>query len=466
MVVIKIVLSSFLLQKATCFTPTTTLSRYPPLALSRGVSSVRRTTTAFAQDNDDDDDDDEKKVNPFQDPNYPDLEFVDYSDPEYVVDQGIGDEFVAEDTTEAEIEAMREDRRRRNDEFQFETYFETFLKKGEAFNGEWTIYKTSTFLGLESDENGHPRLVRAQQPIKVTSSAYRVELESESNKFRVDGSRICHEEVIVKEENDNDTDDSMSDEDKQVIEHMAKLTEDEIMGNKYWPDQLSAIDFRGEQGIMVVGNGHTICSAVPLLEEGTEEGVGPYSEMRTEMGIWDGDLRMRVKFDYSVIEAEKKAFQDAATTTTPPLHLKSMTVCREARGRWPKNSIANDDGMMMLSEEDLKESEILFGIPGGELYDPPLVGSDEQAEQYMLVGLDGGATVLFPYLMNQDPDAFNGKGWVTSLDWSPSAQRYQLDRKVKGGKDILGLRTLELSEVQSADAKTYQPRDGGADMRQ
>mmetsp|Transcript_937 Transcript_937/g.1159 ORF Transcript_937/g.1159 Transcript_937/m.1159 type:complete len:237 (-) Transcript_937:29-739(-) len=236
------------------------------------------------------------------------------------------------------------------------------------------------------------------------------------------------------------------------------------MGNKYWPDQLSPKDFRGPQGIMCVGNGHTICSAVPLSEAETKEGVGPYAEMRTEIGIWDGDLRMRVKFDYSIIESERKAFQETGTLL-PPLYLKSMTVCREARGKWPKNSIADE---VMVSEADLIESEVLFGIPGaqGGLYDPPPVGSDEQAEQYMLMDLEGGGTVLFPYLINQDLNAFNGFGWVTSLDWSPGAQRYQLDRKVKGGKDILGLRTLELSEVRSADAETYRPRDGGVDMRQ
>jgi hypothetical protein len=100
------------------------------------------------------------------------------------------------------------------------------------------------------------------------------------------------------------------------------------------------------------------------------------------------------------------------------------------------------------------------------LYDPPPVGSEEQASQYMSLNLDGGATVLFPYLMDQDPETHPGSGWVTSLDWTPGDLRYQVDRKVNGGKGLLGLRTLELSEVQGATADTWRPNDGGSNMRQ
>ena len=63
-------------------------------------------------------------------------------------------------------------------------------------------------------------------------------------------------------------------------------------------------------------------------------------------------------------------------------------------------------------------------------------------------------------------EAFEGNGWVTSFDWAPGTQRYQVDRKVQGGLGLRNLRTLELSEVQSADADQYRPRDGGSDMRQ
>jgi hypothetical protein len=142
---------------------------------------------------------------------YPDLEFIDYSDPNYVIDQGMGDEFFPtptaaagrdnnnndDDDTEQQIEAMREDRRRRNDEFQFETYFEKILKNGDEYCGEWTVYKTSTFLdGVPDEDAGYPRLVRARHPLKVKSRAYKIKVDTDSE-FRVDGERICHEEIQV-----------------------------------------------------------------------------------------------------------------------------------------------------------------------------------------------------------------------------------------------------------------------------
>jgi hypothetical protein len=232
------------------------------------------------------------------------------------------------------------------------------------------------------------------------------------------------------------------------------------MSKTYWPEQLQAYDFRGSKGIMCVGAAHTICSAIPLLEGATEH-EGPFAEMRTEVGISDGDLRMRIKLDYSVFENEMEAFKKSHAKP-PPLHLKSIAVCRELKGKWPNN--AKDT----ISVSDMLASEALFGIPGasGGLYDPPPVGSEQQAGQYMMLDLEGGATVLLPFLMDQDPDAHDGYGWVTSLDWTPGRLRYQVDRKVLGGKSILGLRTLELSEVQGKDAERYRPRDGGSDMRQ
>mmetsp|Transcript_25848 Transcript_25848/g.31871 ORF Transcript_25848/g.31871 Transcript_25848/m.31871 type:complete len:110 (-) Transcript_25848:1181-1510(-) len=38
-------------------------------------------------------DDEENPFNPYADPNYPELEFVNYDDPEYEVDQGVTDEY-------------------------------------------------------------------------------------------------------------------------------------------------------------------------------------------------------------------------------------------------------------------------------------------------------------------------------------------------------------------------------------
>jgi hypothetical protein len=196
---------------------------------------------------------------------------------------------------------------------------------------------------------------------------------------------------------------------------------------------------------------------VPLLEKALHETEhrGPFSEYRAELGIQEGQARFRVKLDYSVLPDDG--------SSTPPLHLKSMTVCRETRSAWPRMATT-----AAAVEDRVQPAESLFAPPGaaGGLYDPPPVGSDAQAAQYMLLDLEGGATVLLPYLLDQDPTAHGGEGWVTSLDWTPGEIRYQVDRKVHGGDKLLGLRTLELSEVRQADAEQYRPRDGGRDMRQ
>jgi hypothetical protein len=170
-----------------------------------------------ANDNDDEEDEDDenepKKVNPFADPNYPDLEFVDYSDPEYQVDQGTGEEFSDPTSTDEEIEAMRQDRRRRNDEYQFQTYFSNFLKSGDEYKGEWTVYKTSTFLpSMEVQADGLPRLVKAGKPLKVVSSAYKTKVVTDSP-HPTDKERIRHEERAVSEsEIDSDDDDDDDDD--------------------------------------------------------------------------------------------------------------------------------------------------------------------------------------------------------------------------------------------------------------
>lgn len=408
----------------------------------------------------DDGDNEEAQENPAADPDYPDLEFIDYSDPEYQVDQGNNEELFAADSTDAEIEAMREDRRRRNDEFQFQTYFSDCLQSGDEYKGEWTVYKTSTFLpDLEVPQDGLPRLVKAGQVLNVISSAYKTTVKSKS-KYPTDAERIRHEENAVSDKDSDsykewaaalDTQDDDDDDDESSQSPEAVRTEKEIMGNTYWPEQLAANDFRGPQGIMVVGAAHTIATGVTMSGEDIAAGdhAGPFIEYRTEVGLHANQLRMRVKFDYSVLESE-------ADLSTPALHLKSMTVCRETRGMWPRSG---KEGAI---------ADALFGEAGavGGLYDPPPVGSDEQAGQYMLLDLVGKATVLFPFKIDQDPDAHEGYGWVTSLDWTPSDMRYQVDRKVKGGAEILGLRTLEVTEVQGSEADRYRPSDGGEDMRQ
>jgi hypothetical protein len=403
----------------------------------------------------------EKKdeINPYADPNYPELEFVNYDDPEYRVDQGVGDEFSDPTSTEEQIEAMREERRVKNDEYQFETYYRDILKEGQEYKGEWLVYQS-----VQDDPvvgGGLPRLaIMSGEPLKVISRGERIEINSSSSSTaaaaaaaalennRLEHTRLVHHEMIY-----TDMDEKKSPEQVQA--------ETEIMNSKYTPLEISSRDFRGEQGIMCVGNAYTICSAVPLNEgqyqqAGETTHAGPFSQYRSELGIQSNLLRFRIKLDYAVRANEQE------TQDLPPLHLKSLIVCRETLGMWPRNE-------KYKSKAEAMTGEALFGPPGasGGLYDPPPVGSEEQASQYMKLDLEGGATLLFPYLMDQNPDVYPNSGWVTSLDWTPAGPyRYQVDRKVNGGKGILGLRTLELSEVASSNAADWRPKDGGADMRQ
>jgi hypothetical protein len=390
-----------------------------------------------------------KKENPYQDPNYPELEFIDYSDPEYQVDQGVGDELydptASKLETEEQIEALREERRVRNDEFQFETYYKEILKEGKEYKGEWTIYTTSTFSD-EVQDKGIPKVRQSSKPIKVISRGERIQVESpELVRYRLQNERLLHHEKVYTDPDDEEkTPDQL-------------MQEETIMALTYWPEELASIDFRGQQGIMCVGNGYTICTALKLHEGSLSSPVheGPFSEYRSELGIQYEELRFRVKLDYAVTEADKQA------SALPPLRLRRFIVCRETLEMWPR---ARNYKSAIQGLTDV----VLFGPAGAEngLYDPPRIGSEEQAGQYLLLDLEGGATLLLPFIMDQDPMVYPESGWVTSLDWSPGRYRFQVDRKVNGGKDILGLKTLELSEVESADAATYRPRDGGADMRQ
>ena len=348
---------------------------------------------------------------------------------------------------------MREDRRCRNDEFQFETYYADCLKSGDEFKGEWTVYRTSTFLDTAEEENvdGAPAFRKSSKMRKVVSNGSRFTVEPPPNDdfaMKVDGERILHNERVAEAKD--------FEEDEEWEEAIEKSSDPDsgIVGLPYWSDKLSPFDFRGEAGVMCVGSCYTICDGRPLSEAGFEnEHDGPFSELRTEIGILYKRMRFRVKWDYRVKD-------DDVNKKEPDLHLYSMVVCRETRGRWPRYNTKQNI--------DLSDSERLFGAPGasGGLYDPPLVGSDEQAAQYCALDLEGGATVLFPYKMNQEEGAHDGNGWVQSLDWTPGRIRYQADRKFLSGKKIKGLKTLELSEVEGASADQWRPNDDGQNMRQ
>jgi hypothetical protein len=410
----------------------------------------RHRSNSFLQATSPEDDEDEKPFNPYADPNYPDLEFVNYDDPEYVVDQN--DEYFSnsfDSTEEEEVEAMREERRLRNDEYQFETYHADFLKAGEKFKGEWTVYRTSTFLtdGQQNDDSGIPSFKKEKQVRKVVSSGKKILLDPPEGGFqnRLDGERIVHEERLA-EAHDFEEDDEW--------EEVISAANDDIVGKPYAPEEMTSFDFRGPAGVMCVGDAWTTAHGVPMhnRDNSDDKYDGPFSELRTEIGLKYKRMRFRVKWDYRVKPDD--------TEEVPPLHLYSMIVCRESRERWPRYSNGKnvDDSI----------GEKLFGEPGaqGGLFDPPPVGTDEQASQYMVLDLEGGATVLFPFKIDQHDNSHKGNGWVQSLDWNPGRLRYQADRKMFGGKKLRGLKTLELSEVESEDVDRWRPNDNGLDMRQ
>jgi hypothetical protein len=263
----------------------------------------------------------EKEENPYQDPNYPDIEFVNYDSPEYqAVDQGTGDEFSDPESTEEQVEAMREERRMRNDEFQFETYYKDVLRNGEEYKGEWTIFQTSTFLTNEEKMPApFPKLKKVGEPFKVYSKGKRLEIESsDPAQFRLENQRLVHGERLFQN----------SDDSPPIPEDIQKLQQ-HVVNTKYAPAQLSSNDFRGHQGNMCVGNGFTVATAMSL-NDGTPAEEGPFSEYRTEVGIQTDQLRFRVKLDYAVREVERK------DTALPSLHLRTMTLCRETLGMWPR----------------------------------------------------------------------------------------------------------------------------------
>jgi hypothetical protein len=120
-----------------------------------------------------------------------------------------------------------------------------------------------------------------------------------------------------------------------------------------------------------------------------------------------------------------------------------------------------------MQQEEI--SRALFGPPGA-----PVESEERAISNYMLLNLEGGATLLLPYRLDQHSEEEGGEGvgtredhssrlgWVTSLDWTPGRIRHQLDRKVIGGTKLKGLHTLELSKVKGEE----RPKDRGSNMWQ
>jgi len=424
-------------------------------------------------DNDNNTDDDEINAteNPYADPNYPDLEFINYDDPNYVVDQGLDESFAPTDDTEEKIEEMREERRRKNDEYQFETYSKNMLLIEESstsssrpYLGEWTVYRTDTFLdgndGNEDEDNvpsSPPKILKGNNVLHVVSTGERSKEQVDGGDEGDNGDRLLHHERIATADDPNPP--PLQSFSGGTFNGTPTDFELNAFGERYTPELMRHFDFRGSAGIMCVGNAYTVCNAVPLSEK--EEGGalfdGPFSELKVEVGIKSGDDRFRVKMDY---RSTSKTIKDGGVDNSAPiLHLYSLIVCRESSsGEWP--CAGDGDGSLFGPP---------IGAPGG-LYDPPPVGGDKQAEAYYVsIDLEGESTVLLPHTIDQiGEDGAGGTvlGWVWSLDWTPGKMRYQADRKVKGGVGLRGLRTLELSEVQGNDADRWRPSGGAEDMRQ
>ena len=87
--------------------------------------------------------------------------------------------------------------------------------------------------------------------------------------------------------------------------------------------------------------------------------VGPFKEYRVELGICVNDeARFRIKLNYNLLNE----MNHIDILSPPPLHLKTMVVCRESADKWPRSS---------------EMARSLFGAPAGApggLYDPPTIG--------------------------------------------------------------------------------------------
>lgn len=235
------------------------------VAGQRRARSIALGSTAPQGGEEEESEDEKDTTNPYADPSYPDLEFVNYDDPEYVVDQGVDDEFFGgssknKDSTEEEIEEMREDRRKRNDEFQFQTYFRDVLQNGEAeFKGEWTVYQSGKFRSEESKQkatSGPPELFQAtKEPLTVVSRGSKEIKGNDTSKYDVNAERLLHSEQTEQASLMGDDGIAAFEATVDSGEKTAARVdwEKDIVGKLYWPETLKARDFRGEQGIMVCG---------------------------------------------------------------------------------------------------------------------------------------------------------------------------------------------------------------------
>jgi len=145
---------------------------------------------------------------------------------------------------------MREEGLRRNDEFQFETFYQ-MLGEGNTYFGEWTTY--------DAVGEGVPELKKRDGVREIVSRGEKLVLDPDAE-WRVDG-----EALVLHEE------------------------------ERCCPARITSRDFRGPQGLMCVGGAYTTCVTTPSSES------GPFSNLRAEVALTFEHLRFRIKLSYDAV---------------------------------------------------------------------------------------------------------------------------------------------------------------------
>ncbi|GMI59904.1 hypothetical protein ScalyP_jg2793 [Parmales sp. scaly parma] len=367
---------------------------------------------------------------PDENGNENEYEIFDYENSEYELDQGLSSDSDSlplsstVDKTDDEIEEMREERRIRNDQFQFEKFFETV--SGD-WRGAWDVYDVV----FNSGPLDFP-IIQKAKPLRVLSEISRTTVDADRSLIESFDYLTCSEVVLSEDENFGDSIDDGFGEAKKTSNDEPDLKFASSTSSTY-PSKLTQRDFRGVQGNMLVANVWTVCSTEP-----PNVITGPYEKLNIEVGIRYGEIRLKLKLNY--VESNSL------------LKISRVVVCRDRLDKWPTRREKPFFGPQ--------------GAPGGIFDLPPI--QDAVSDKMLAFDFDGYATALFPSEMTQKEVGEGVKTkdqFVVTLDWSPGKMRYQVDRKFFGGELVKGLRTLELSEVLSTEAEKYSPGKPG-DMKQ
>jgi hypothetical protein len=173
----------------------------------------------------------------------------------------------------------------------------------------------------------------------------------------------------------------------------------------FTPSQL-----RTKCGNQLVGNAFTTCKMLG-------------DNYIAELGIRDGEHRVRVRFHYSP-SALAQALIASEHTAAYSHGLVGLTIIREQKGI--NGDISYDPAL------------------GQGIYDPQAEG-----EPYVMLPLPGRLSLLFPRALR------SGDKFVLTMEIVGQQMRYQLDRVCNSVDE--SLLTLELTEVRLEDSKVYPP---------